>query len=595
MNTATLAKSLILVIIMTGIGGVYLFMGFAGLTSPEGMEKAQLGREISRGAFKTKSIKPLSIGQFTAKHKRAPKLHEVTRADTFHAPLYPMVLGAVFKVVDAGNYEKWKMSETDKVYGLDRIVVGVNMLFFMMSAILAYFMARRLFDSSIATITFLIVICTDLFWKFTFAGSPNSLMLLLFMAAMYFTYLATEKSLEQRKISFFLGILAGGCLILLSLTHWMGLWLLAGYLIYAFFFIRPLGVVSAVVILASGLAFAYPALQNYKMTGNPFGTAFYTIYAGLGYTEEVVFRSGNANEILFNAKTIILNFLSNLMTGFIRVFEYSGAVFAAPVFFLSCLHTFNNPVVARFRWAVLIIWAFGATGMAIYGYGEDAFFSRQLHFLFVPVMVAYGMAMLAVIWAKSDLFKTGWSSGYLWIIGAISIFPMLFNIPQIAIDSLSKKSSSNTWPLTSAVVLNRSLNYAVPANQYIFSDQPWAVSWYADRYAIWTPYKYNALLEIENNAKAQGLPIAGILVTPETAGLDSLFESNAKSNSLFLLGVDQWSFMSSEGRVPFGSVFRGSPDSLDLFKKYPNPNFLYGSLMTYYSAEKVDLSLLKEE
>ena len=594
MDITSLAKKSLLLVLMIAIAVIYLFFDFKGLTATDGMEKAQLAREISRGSFKTKSIRPISFGQFINQKKRTPFLHEVSRSDTYHAPLYPMVLGVVFKAVDAGNSKKWKMDEDDVVYQLDRVIVGLNMLFFMMAGGIAYLLARKLFDPTIATITFFILITTDLFWRFTQTGNASSLMLLLFMAAAYCIYLATETTVEESRNTFLFGTLAGGFLILLSFTHWMALWLLVGYLIYAFFFIRPVGGIATIVIVIAGLAFAYPVFNNFRQTGNPFGTAFYTLYTGLGTNEEIAFRSFSTGEIYFNIKDIILTFTSNLLSGFTRMFEYTGFIFAAPIFFLSCIHQFKSEVVSKFRWGVLIIWVFASIGMAAYGYGDDAYYSRQLHFLFGPVMAAFGIAMVAILWSRSPM-ELAWKSGYIWIIGAISSIPIFFSLPQAAINSLESAKPASTWPVTSAAALNRNMSRLVRPNKYVLSDQPWAVAWYADRHAIWTPIKYSSLQQLESIGQNQGLPIAGILFSPESLGTDSYYESRFYGQSLFSVSLENMVNITINGKLPEGTITSHTPESSDLKRKYPNFYGLVGYEMVYYSAESVDLSEPKDK
>ncbi len=592
MSLASIFRYLCVLALMLAIAVVYLLLGFRGITTPEGMEKAQLAREIARGSYKTKMIRPVSIGQFETAKKRLPFLHEVSRADTYNAPLYPLALGIVFKAFKADDFEKWKMEEGQEIYALDRVVVGLNMVFFILASFIAYFLARKIFDPMIAGITFFLLITTDLFWRFTETGMANSLMLMLFMAALFCIYVATEKSLQEGENGFLFGTLGGIFLILLCLTHWMALWILIGYIIYAFFFIRPIGGIASVTVILACLGFAHPVLQNYQQTGHPFGTAFFTLYSGLGLSEEVMMRSGGAGDFYVPIKAVILNFVGNLTTGFGRMFEYSGLVYAAPVFFLSCLHEFKSKHISNFRWGILIIWGVACIGMAIYGIGEDAFYSNQLHYLFTPIMAAYGMAMIAIIWNRTK-FGSGeksWRYGYIWIVAAISAVPMLFSLPQIALSALTSQRSLSSWPPYYASGTNRILSRAIPEKQYIFSDQPWAVAWYADRHAIWTPMKHDTMRRIEAIADNQRLPIAGVNVTPVSVGAKTLFESSNFSGDMFSLNLSNWMTFASRGKIGLTVLSKKMPVSEDITRRYSNIVPYNGVLMLYYSAESVDLS-----
>ena len=587
MSFALLTRRLIVLALMLVTAIVYLFIGFNGLTTPKGMEKAQLAREVARGSYKTKMIRPVSIGQFQISKNRAPFFRELSKADTFNAPLYPIALGIVFKAIDAGDFEKWRMGAKDGVYQLDRVVAGLSMVFFILACFVAYLLARRIFDPTIAGITFFLLVMTDLFWQFTLTGMANSLMMLLFACAMYCIYVATEKTLEDGENGFLFGSLGGIFLILLSLTHWMALWILLGYLIYAFFFIRPMGAVAVVTILLSCLSFAHPVFQNYQQSGNPFGTAFYTLYAGLGLQEELLMRSGSPSDFYVPIKQIALVFISNFFNSYKQFFEYSGYIFAAPVFFLSCLHSFKKPAANNFRWGVLIIWAFASIGMSIYGIGKDALYSKQLHYLFAPVMATFGMAMIAVIWGRMKLPSghKAWKEGYVWIMAIISATPTLFNLPQTALQAMrvTKRASSTTS-------INRVLNQAIPANQYIFSDQPWAIAWYADRYAIWTPRDYSTVKAIENLALKQNNLIAGIDVT----SIEGIEPSVSKSGDLSSLAIDPWVSIITKNKIGYKSVSGSTVQGAEILRTYSNAVPYNGVLMSYYSRDPVDLTSLNE-
>ena len=49
--------------------------------------------------------------------------------DTYHAPLNPLILAAVFKLVGADDPKAWQMGENEMVFQLDRVVATVSTCF----------------------------------------------------------------------------------------------------------------------------------------------------------------------------------------------------------------------------------------------------------------------------------------------------------------------------------------------------------------------------------------------------------------------------------------------------------------------------------
>lgn len=152
-----------------------------------------------------------------------------------------------------------------------------------------YLLLSRIFDGKIAGVTALLMLCCELMWNFSLCGLPQMLMLFLFSSAMYFAYRAVEYAQEGR-LPLTPALLAGLCLILLVLTHWICVWILIGYLIFAAIAFRPRGLVSLLVFALAALMCAAPLYRNYQASGSVMGTAFMVIYSGLGDGEDSAMR-----------------------------------------------------------------------------------------------------------------------------------------------------------------------------------------------------------------------------------------------------------------------------------------------------------------
>ncbi len=589
MTPASLFSKLIVWALTLSIAFIYIFVNFKGLTTADGMEKSQLAREVSRGAYKTKIIRPIAMHQYSKKHDRPGFLKEVASADSYNSPLYPLILGGVFKLIDAGSYEKWKMNDSESVYKLDRVVCGMSVLFFLLSAIMASQLARKMFDETIAGFTFILLVSCELFWKLAQTGMPNCLMLLLFTTAMYCLYIATDHSNSSDKNGFVYGSIAGILLVLLCMCHWMGLWLLLGFLIYSFFFIRPMGGVSATTLVVALAAFAFPVNQNLTQTGNPFGTAFFSLYTGLGLSDEVIMRAGDSGDVYIAFRDLAFNFLKNAFRQISVGYEYAGYVVVIPFFFLSVIHYFRNPTVNTFRWGVLILWFCAVLGMSVYGLGDDAMHSNQLHYLFTPIMIAYGLSIIAIFWKRLPLSNSldgVWEKSHFYLIALIACAPMVLAMPVDVIKGLRSKKIIPNWPPYFPSALNLSLNTIVPEESFIFSDQPWAVAWYADRNAIWTPNSFRTFQKMQDEAASHRTPIAGVHVSPSSFGSKSFYRSYLANRDLASVALDGWASMITHSELEAGDFAKKSKAGSQIMSSYPYPYPLTGGFMMYYAAER---------
>ena len=218
-DNATLISRILFFLVLFGLVSFYLILSFKGLTSEKGIEQAQIGREIARGNNNTtKVIRGAAYWQA----KEAGKDIDLTAFhDTYHSPLNPYIYAAVLKAVGGDDFEKFQMNEDMKtVYALDRVISAVAVILFLIAVGINYLLISRIFDVRIAGATAILMILSDLMWKFTQTGLPQMLMLLLFSCALFFIYRTLEASIENRGDISSL-VIAAVFLSLLALSHWL--------------------------------------------------------------------------------------------------------------------------------------------------------------------------------------------------------------------------------------------------------------------------------------------------------------------------------------------------------------------------------------
>ena len=573
-----------IVLIILTLGN--LFTLFRGLNSPQAMDQAQIAREIARGnGFATKMIRPVAYYQAEKTARRTVPLQGFQ--DTYHSPLNPLLNAAVLKLIGADKPNSWQMSDNEMVYPLDRVIASVCTLFFLIAIGVNYLLISRIFDPKIAGVCAILMLFCEVFWNYSLSGLPQMLMLLLFSCGLYFAYRATEASTEGR-IAMTPAIVAGIFFTLLALTHWMTVWISLGYILYAAIAFRPRGIVGISILGLLLVAGIGPMIRNIDITGSPFGTAFLTLYNGLGNgTETTVMRNSDLEAEPLMLDGLIAKVLRTTLTQATDIVPLLAGIVVAPLFFLALLHPFKRKSIADFRWAILLMWISAAFGLAFFGISTRPLDPNQLHLLFAPIMTAYGLAFISILWTRLDFVGSTpmLQNVHHFIIVGICALPLVLALPSKVRTGmhLSNRGGVPHWPPYYAPALNNESGvkgFTTP-KQVVFSDQPWAVAWYADRISIWLPPSREGFQKLETIASDLQTPVAGILISPSSHGSGPVSEVANLYKDFTSLVLD--------GRVIMATYPPGIPINdkntriQDITRRYPYRQPLVGMDMVYYS------------
>ncbi|MES2657578.1 MAG: hypothetical protein V4689_03115 [Verrucomicrobiota bacterium] len=584
-----------LILIILTLGN--LFVLFQGLNSPQAMDQAQISREIARGnGFTTKMIRPVAYNQ--AQKAANSSTSFFLFEDTYHSPLNPLLNAAVLKLIGADNAKStvWQMNANEMVFPLDRVIATVSTLFFLMAIGVNYLLISRIFDAKIAGVCAILMLFCETFWSYSLSGLPQMLMLLLFSCGIYFVYRAVESASEGR-IAMTPAIIAGVFFTLLALTHWMTVWIALGYIIYAAIAFRPRGIVGISILVLILVPAIFVMMRNNTHSGSPFGTAFLTLYNGLGNgSEAAVMRTTDLETQPLILNGLISKILRTTLLQATDIIPFLGGIIVAPLFFISLLHPFKRASIANFRWSILLMWIFAALGMAFFGISKDPLDPNQLHLLFAPIMTAYGIAFISILWSRLDVVASNpiLRNVHLIVVIAICALPLALSLPRSVMIGLDRRDHGGVphWPPYFAPVLNSTesgLKGWVKDKQIVFSDQPWAVAWYADRVSIWLPPKREGFEKLESIAADLQTPVAGILISPSSHGSGPVMDIAANYQDFTSMVLD--------GRVtlatyPFraGAVWKDGVSIFDkdqhiegIAKRYPYRKWLQVPDMVYYS------------
>ena len=602
-GTILIRRALFFVVLLA-LTWIHLMVLFRGLGTPQAMEQAQLARQVSRGeGLTTKVIKPLE--HHLAETHQETTVPLVGLRDTYHSPLNPMVLGAVFKLVGADKPDAFEMGKKELIYELDRVVALVSTLFFLMAMGVTYLLVSRIFDAKIAGVTAVMMLLCDLFWSFSQSGLPQMLLLLLFSCGLYFTYRTIEDQ-EEGRSAMAQPLIAAAFFSLMVLTHWITAWIFFGFLIFAAFAFRPRGIIALSSLAILAIAVVFPIYRMADITGQPFGLARFVFYNGLASgSESTIMRTLDLSSTPLVLDGLLLKILGTTLVQATSLIPFLGGILAAPIFFVALLHPFKRKPIASFRWLIALMWLFAALGMAIFGIdSKESLHPNQIHLLFAPIMAAYGLAFLSILWSRLDVVTSlpVLRNAHYYVIVALSAAPMLLTLPKDVKDYLmvSDKGGWPQWPPYYPIVLNLGLPNWVENDplqpEIVISDQPWAVAWYADTHSMWLPRSMDDFTKLDTKASNLGTHFSGILITPESrdAGTAQVVQSTYGDFAALVLDGRVASITGPTTSRPGFSIYDKAPTIASIYRRFPYRNPLLGQEMIYYSENQLKDSSLRD-
>ncbi|TLD70476.1 hypothetical protein FEM03_12160 [Phragmitibacter flavus] len=560
-SKATPSQLLLRASIIAGFAALFLvqlLVTFRGLSSPAAMEQAQMAREIARGeGLSTKMIRPFALRQ----QMEAGKTVEVDQMpETKQPPLPSLLMAPIFKGLEV----HWENTAETRVYVLDRVVAALSLLFFIGAMGLTLLTAQRLFDQRIANWTVITMAACSLLWDLATTALAPMMLLFFFSAIMFLLVLMIERHVDQRSNNILSALGIGVLAVLMVFTNWMAIWLLPGLTIAVALLVRPRGFLI-LVLLPTAAALTFWGMRNYQLTGDVLGAAKSTFQAILiGQPEVASQRSFSTVQSAIDPEALTRHFLQQTVIQINNLYQNLGAALAAIIFFLALLHPFKRQETLSARGALVLMWLGVFIGTGLAGSNQAETSERQLHFLFVPLFSAYGLAFLFVLWARIPAGQgNGWVARHsiAAIATAITALPMLQLLPPAISAGIRNKGMMAQWPpyLPERLAL---LKPMVGENEVLVSDMPWAIAWYSDRPCIWLPRDPAQLEEIRTLATSRQKSVAGLVLTPWStrgdainSGLTNEYEPWAPQ---IYYGTGQWhgvDTMAQQTAFPFRRFF----------------------------------------
>src|SRR6266545_4923170 len=167
---------------MVGLAVWYDVAAFRNLATIEGMDAAQLARNISEGeGFTTQLVRPLSLHLIQRHRADGGAVLADRHPDLANAPLYPVWLAGVLKAMPF-PYPDTPSIRQFSIYVPDLWIAIFNQLLFFVAVWMVFRLGRRLFDEPVGWVSAAVLAGADLFWRFSVSGLSTMLLLVLFLA-----------------------------------------------------------------------------------------------------------------------------------------------------------------------------------------------------------------------------------------------------------------------------------------------------------------------------------------------------------------------------------------------------------------------------
>ena len=494
---AAWVRRIIVVALVALLAVMWFAFKFNGFSVPEAMDQAQIGRQLASGAgFTTLYARPLAMHLGLARTGRL----DLPLPEISQAPLGPLLNAATFRA----SGMNFTFAPGEVVSPAERAITVTTFLFFAGSLVLSYLLGRRLFDPRLALLGLGLLILSDLAWRFTFSGLPQMAMLFFFSGSLLALLGALEAGEAQRRVkSLLLVLLAAALLGLVTLGHGLGLWIFAGFWMFATAMIRPRWLTA----LATPVIYALPLLpwawHNWRAVRNPFGLPFYELYRK-PRTDPLALVADLEPLLRFNTGDFLINTATQAIAQASQLFTFLGGSIVAVAFFLAVfLHVFRQWQPAQFRWAILLMWLGAALGMSVFGV-DRAVSVNQLHILFLPVMMFYGLAFLLVLWSRLGFEQPLLRGAFITALYLTAAVPVLGT-------ALTQTPRVNWPPYLPPLVT--SFSQWVEPGEALASDIPWATAWYAGRLSLLLPENIGQFEVIHSEGLLRA-PLVGLYLTP---------------------------------------------------------------------------------
>ncbi len=510
------------ILVVGALWVAYNWRGYRNMSNQEAMDAAQVARNLADGhGFSTHFVRPFSL-TLVKEHNRSqtattnetgvadPAQIRGLHPDLANAPLYPLFLAGAMKVLpfdfqvnvtkpfwSTPNTRLHSMTPEQQAaapprlfarYQPDFLITLMNQVILIAIAVMTFFLARRLFDLSVAWMSFALVIACEVLWRFSVTGLSTLFLMLIFLGLIWcLVWIENEERdpVWSHRAQTWLALAIGLLLGLGTLTRYSFGWLLIPVLVY-------LGIFCVlrrwqIFLLVSGvfLLVVTPWIwRNISVSGTPFGLAGYALVDGtFGFPEYKMQRALDPDFRSVNLMALIYKLTGNVRQILQEGLPRLGGSWVSALFLTGLLLSFRSPALRRLRYfllaALLVLVIAQALGKTQLSVDAPDFNGENLIVLLVPLVFIYGVGLFFQLLDQMNLRLR--ELRYL----VIGVFAIIINLP-IIFTMLSPSARPVAYPQAPHYppVIQEISGYLKPG-ELMMADIPWAVAWYGNRQVVW--------------------------------------------------------------------------------------------------------------
>lgn len=519
---------------------IYNLFAYRNFSTQGAMDSAQLARNIAEGkGYTTLFLRPFSL-YLIKSHNEAKTANALASAGTDFAkirtahpdisnpPVYPLVLAGLMKVLPfhyplnlKGAF--WSKNGGFWRYEPDFLIALFNEALLLVVVVLTFFLARELFDTSVAWLSAILVLGCDLLWRFSVAGLSTMLLIIIFLGLTW-CLLKIEQAARAPKPQFgrllSLAIVAGLVTGIGALTRYAFGWVIIPVALFLIFFGGSRRVICMLAALGAFLLVLVPwVVRNYAVSGTPFGTAGFAIVEGTSaFPGLQLERAINPNLSDALGLTLYLHkFLNDVRPILQDALPKLGGSWVSMFFLVGLLLSFRSTAVRRVRYFLLmclgIFIVVQALGQPQFSQESPEINSENLLVLLAPLVFIYGVSLFLILLDQMTLplqeLRYVIKAGFV----GVCCLPMIFTL-------LPPRTIPVAYPPYYPPDIQTIAGWMKP-NELTMSDVPWAVAWYGQRQCAWlTLNTKDDFFAINDYMK----PIQALYLTPVT--MDARFAAN---------------------------------------------------------------------
>ncbi len=477
---------------MLGLAVWYNLAAFKNLSTIEGMDAAQLARNIAAGeGFTTRFVRPFSM--FLLKRHRADGGTSIQERhpDLANAPLYPVVLAGVLKGYPFGEPDLSSVKRFS-IYTPDLWIAGFNQLLFFVAVWMIFRLGRRLFDEPVAWVSAAVFAGSDLFWKFSASGLSTMLLVVL---VIWLVDVLSRMEPEARegatksegwliRMAALAGLISG----LAMLTRYSLGWLFIPVVLFVGALSTPRRGVMIAGSVVAFLSVTVPwIVRNWVVSGTPFGTAGYSLLENtILFSDHQLGRTLNPDFSLMEGGMIWHKFLVGLREMLEKDLPRLGGSWVSAFFIVGLLVPFRSPTLRRLRGFILgclltliLVQALGKTALSTESPDLN---SENLLVVLAPVVFVFGVSLFFTLLEQFGLNVPAYRTTVIGIYVVVMSAPLWFTL-------LMPTPSALAYPPYYPPYIQGKAR-AIEKDDLMMTDMPWATAWYGHRQSVWLSLKY---------------------------------------------------------------------------------------------------------